>query len=355
MVPEFIMESARNCLSMIRNSSDREEVLENIAAVSEEIKNGYFENSLFDRPDEIIYNFIDLLDQISFELKDNLPAESGLREALFDNLLIKVTIICEGITDPDAYRSSLERREITQEDLPVIRLNDMTDLIPRLLSTFSENPDLQKPIIKTFLRFRISDLINFYYNIASGSYCYEMKLLAIIGLKLYSKNFTRWNSFYGSNTVFNEAVDLIENYNCGDTTFPETENIYFMLYTLFCIELTIDTIPHVYSDRVLNFLYAASLKKNTESHNFLTQTAISSIIMMMNNSQLESIIKNSELIKKFIHLLDTLPYENLSMINERLKFYRSGIIDSVNNLFLAGKLKLNETSSNMVKYFCLNI
>ena len=111
--------------------------------------------------------FLRLLDQIVFELTENLPADASVREYIIDDLHARLSIYLDVFSGKETYACNLNKRLLTHEDTVIIRQCGLGEYLPLLLAEFNEQPVLRKSILRCLLSFDSSDLLNFYYNVAS--------------------------------------------------------------------------------------------------------------------------------------------------------------------------------------------
>lgn len=143
------------------------------------------DGEILQTPDPVSSAFVELLDQIVFEMDENGEARGGkVEEYILDDLYKRLKIflsLCEGL---DSYRKKLNFRVITADDALIISHYSLTDLVATLMSEFFEEPHLRFPILHAMVSFESEDLVGFLYEIARGKYDTDLRVLALIGLHM---------------------------------------------------------------------------------------------------------------------------------------------------------------------------
>lgn len=341
----------------IQNSSDsKEKALIAIADRAELFFCGTIHSYPLIQFNGITFHFIDLIDQILFEVRENYPIDSSVREAIFENLLLRLTVLSEALLSTEQYSKNIQSRKFIYEDTVIIKSCGLANLNDILISAFHEYPDLQKHILKAIVSVGSSELTNFYYQIASGSYCYELRLLALLGMKKNGNTALKPETFQAHNIFFNEAVADIIKLNLNNLFEKSPDNYFTDLFELNCAELNLEIFN---TDFQLNKLLSridAVLKIHRKDSNFSEIAAqVSNILLFFSVSQFETIIKCNDLMKIFLSIMEVLPQENAIFINRRIVAFKAGISITINDLFTSGKIKFSETNSNAIKYMTLDI
>lgn len=184
---DWIGEFADSCLSAIGSASSKIEVLNLVAGlVSPRIDE--YRRHVLENPDEISLNLVDLLDQIVFELAENIPADATVQEYIIDDLYARMSVYLDILAGRETYASNLNKRYITREDTLVIRQCRMKEFVPLLMSEYYEQPALQRPLLHALLSFDGDDLLNFYYDIAKEADSADIRALSLVGLKSSGQN-----------------------------------------------------------------------------------------------------------------------------------------------------------------------
>ncbi len=232
---------AAQCYEHVNTSTSRHEALSSIALTATKTLGGYFGSLNLENPDEISMNFIELLDQIVFEIEENDSGEANIREYIIDDLYQRVSIYLEILKDPDLYRKGLGTRLFCHEDTVIIRHYQMRDYIPDLLREFHEQPNLQKAIIKCLLAFNAEDLLNFYYQVIQGRYCMEIKALSLIGLRGFSSRFSNWHKLKATDDETASLISYVEGFDIENISKnPLPFDLNTLYYTINFIELSLD-------------------------------------------------------------------------------------------------------------------
>ena len=158
-------------------------------------------------------SFIGLLDQIVFEMTENLPADAAVREYVIDDLFARLNIYLDVYSGRETYACNLNKRLLTHEDTIIIRQCRLKEYVPLLISEFSEQPLLQKSIIRCLVSFDSDELLEFYYTIACEPGASDVKSMALVGLKKFGSVFRRWDlagpgeEAYGRLVAYAKAFD----------------------------------------------------------------------------------------------------------------------------------------------------
>lgn len=347
---------AADFLEITRRSSSKEEALKSVADHASEafsISTGIFPSEDFDR---VSFHFMDLIDRVVFELKENYPSSPAVRDSIFDNLFDRLILFCEALYDINIYRTNLFSRKLYFEDTVIISCFSLSEFNSYLAGSFEEYPDLQKPVVKTLLKTGSQNETQFFYNTASGNFCYELRILGLIGLKLKAENNIQWNCIKAENPLFKQAVEYIRSVDTAVLFDEPYENIFITLFALYYADLTCNLFSTEKKLlKLLNFLKnSLNSDKNSSSYTDIPLT-VADIILFLSDSQFEMIINDTTLMKLLIEILDNLPQDNSVYISRRLGRFRTGIASSINGLFQSGRLNFSDTASNAIRYISLDI
>ena len=347
---------AADFLEITSRSSSKEEALRGVADHASEafsISTGIFPSEDFDR---VSFHFMDLIDRVVFEIKENYPSSPAVRDSIFDNLFDRLILFCEALYDINIYRTNLLSRKLYFEDTVIISCFSLSEFNSYLTGSFEEHPDLQKSIVKTLLRTGTSNETQFFYNTASGSFCYELRILGLMGLKLKSENNIQWNCIKAENPLFKQAVEHIRTLDTNLLFDEPHENIFITLFALYYAEVTCSLFSTEKKLlKLLSYLkHSINSDRNNSSYADIPST-VSDIILFLTDSQFEMIIENTPLMKLLIEILDNLPQDNSVYISRRLGRFRTGIASSINGLFQSGSLNFSDTASNAIRYISLDI
>jgi hypothetical protein len=346
------------CYDLIQSVPSKKEALDIIASEATRQFGAYFGPVILQSPDEISVNFIELLDQIVFEMDENRNNGDNIHEYMADDLYLRITLYLEAIKDINLYLNSLMNRVLCADDMIIIRHYRMREYMPLLLKEFSEQPNMQKHIIKCMLTFESDDLLNFYYQIVHGSYCMEIKALALIGLKSMTTAFTRWDRLKNSDDELVSLISYVEGFdprNLEKNALPYEINSLFFVINF--IELKHESISF---KRVRNWMlnvFKTFLFINIGASSSVYSSiyrSISNILMRMDNDVLKSFMNNDHDLAAFVSFIDLFPRAIFDRITIKLDLMDREFVHSVNDLISSGKVNVDEVNSNIQSYLVWN-
>ena len=213
-------------------SPTKEKALEKIANLVKAELGDYITPDILSSSDELQAGFIELLDQIVFETSENTQAENKIREYIFEDLYLRLTIYLDIFSDRDSYKRGLGSRMLTNEDTIIIKKYYMDEFIPLLMSEYYDQPALQKSILKALLVFDSEQLLNFYYQIAGQESCHEVKIFSLLGLKTSTPKFANWRHIVTDDERINSLIDYVKSFDLSD---PGKNTIPEELFTIFFV------------------------------------------------------------------------------------------------------------------------
>jgi hypothetical protein len=346
-----LLDFANSCREKIKSASSKLEALQLIAdAASNRLEE--YQYSVAAHPDEISVNFIRLLDQVVFELTENLPADASVREYIIEDLYSRLNIYLDVFSGRETYACNLNKRLLAHDDTIVIRQCGLEEYLPLLVSEYNEQPLLQKSIIRCLLSFDSGDLLNFYYKVASEAGPLDVKSMALVGLKKFGPVFRRWDlagtddQSYARLVAYVKAFDGIELQKNGVP--DELHTLMFVIQyiesnfeavvnerTLGWIMTVVGTIPGIgYYNSFLNDLY----------------DSLCSIMLYAGIENLKLVLRDDDLAKALFVAVDFLPREYFDRISPMLSVMGDELIHRVSTLLASGKIKPDERESNILGF-----
>lgn len=351
-----LLKIAGRCYDLLQSAPSKKDALRKISITATREFGDYFGPIILQDPNEISVNFIELLDQIVFEMDENHSGEDNIREYIIDDLYARINIYLEIFKDIDLYKQGLSKRIFCADDTIIIRHFKMREYIPDILKEFQEQPNLQKPILKCLLTFQADDLLNFYYQIAQGIYCIEIKSLALIGLKGFNSKFTNWHKLKTSDDELASLISYIESFEPADI---HTNALPYDLNTLFFVINFIE--QHrtgIINNKTVYWIYSVFktfLHINIENSFFTSIFAsVSNILISMESEYIKRFAEREEELISFIYFLDILPRSIFDRITVKLDALEKDFIQKVNEIISAGKITLDEVNSNTISYLLWN-
>ena len=333
------------CKKILDSDKPKIEQLTNIADLA---KSAIHDSNISISPEfwtTISSGFIDLLDQIIFEM--DAPS---FQEYIIDDMLIKLSIYIDALTDISKYKKDFMYRPFSPEDAKIISFHSLSDLIPNMLTEFEQLPHLRKYIAKSLLSFNLPNLIPFYSDIIQGDYCIETKAYALSGIKKSEISEEILNNILETvpSALIHYALDfdaqeLIKN------EMPYTlETIYF---TVVIIQLESDILYK--QQNFIWFLNIAQCLKEFRRDNpehIALFSIITEIFLSLSPYNLKKFLDNEEALKKFVILIDLLPREEFDKMISFLDTLGNKFTNSINRLIETKKLELDKARSNIFSY-----
>ncbi len=343
---------AVRCYDSIENTESKQDALKQISGTASSVFGDYFGVNILQTIDEISVRFVELLDQIIFEIEENNNVEARIRDYISNDLYDRVIIYLEAYRDIELYRKNLQGRLITEEDLVVISHYRLSDYVPLLMKEYYEQPALQKTILKKLVQFESDDLLNFFYTVAKEKNCIEVIVLALIGLKKNENRFSNWHQLKSEDEDFNNLVDYIKSFNMtslSDNYLPG--GMYTLIAVFFILELNVDTISSQeeisWMIEVLSTLFNIQLD---DTNIYTLQLCVSNILIYFDLERLKNILVSDDILKSFIYLIEFLPQELFSRITFKLSLLGEDFLLNMKKILDSDKVKLSKSDSNMMTF-----
>jgi hypothetical protein len=349
---------ASRCRSIMSSQLHPEELLKIMADTATAAFGEYFSPRILQDPDEISVNFIELLDQIVFEVDENIPSlpiDENIRDYIMDDLYVRINIYIDIFTGIDTYKANLKKRILTHDDTEVIRYYNMDEYITLLINEYDEQPALKESILRALLSFEGHNLINFYYRVANDESLPQSKILAFMGLKQSGSRFSNWDLLKTENSDYRDVITYIEEFDSGAIgSNGICSDFGSLLFTINYIELNIKKLR----DPLIIGWVAEILKKVLEKGNGSTYfpriyNLVSNIFMFAREEFLKNFSQCDEHLVAFIEIIDTLPWEFFDRIRAKLFVMGDDFQTRVNNLIESDKISLNEGDSNTMSFLLL--
>jgi hypothetical protein len=346
-----LLDFANSCREIIKTSSTKLEALQLIADTASNRLEEY-QYSVAANPDEISVNFIRLLDQIVFELTENLPADSSVREYIIEDLYARLGIYLDVFSGKETFACNLNKRLLTHEDTIVIRQCGLGEYLPLLLAEFNEQPLLRKSIIRCLLTFESGDLLNFYYNVAGEPGALDVKCMALVGLKKFGPLFRKWDlaaaddQAYGRLVAYAKAFDgdeLQNNMVPGD--------LHSLMFVIQYIESNFST---VVNERTLGWIMSVigAIPGIGYYNSYLNDLydSLCAIMLYAGVENLKQVLKDDTMAKELFVAVDFLPREYFDRISPMLSVMGDELIHRVSTMMASGTIRPDERESNLLGF-----
>ncbi|HOO71245.1 MAG TPA: hypothetical protein PK926_05740 [Spirochaetota bacterium] len=317
----------------------------------------YFAPDILAEPNTISIHFIELLDQIAFEISQNKNREESINEYIIEDLFSRLNIFLDVYQGVDLYRKNLIKRNLHYEDTVIIRYFKIDEAVQRLLSDFNEHPDLQKDILRTLISFESDELLHFFYRTFKEEISIELKILALAGLKTMCTPFSNWSQLKKEFSDLKEIIDEIRSFNCADISknkIPSNiDSCYFVssyiesnaaalvkggntawIFTFFSQILGLD--------EKSNFYYAEMCKSATY------------VILSIKPEIMKEALENMAVLTNFISIIDRLPLDQFNRIKSKISFIFNEYSPNIKKLFSSGSIVSDPNQSNTINFFFIN-
>jgi hypothetical protein len=346
-----IHDFALSCYDIVKSTPSKQSALNMIADFASPHLKEYFIATL-KNPDEITMNFIDLLDQIIFEIAENIHFDDPVHEYIIEDLYARLGYYLDIFRGRETYIGNANKRIITHEDTIIIRQHHIAEFVPVLITEYFEQPILRKPILRALIAFGAEDLLNLYYNIAKDEACIEEKILALIGLKRFGSKFNFSHLHSPENAECAGLIEYAESFDCNNlVSNVSPRDIYMLLFSLNYVEFHVgpgmDVPVLTWILRILQpFLRIDYCGMSIADF----YRSVSNIFLFTCPDILGKLLHDEELTIALIRVLDFFPGEFFYKLAVKLSLVRLDFIRAVNHVTLRGKIELNEYESNTMNY-----
>ncbi len=358
ITPQHLSEVAQECYNLFHVHENRKEILRSISDRVSDSFGDFLNPYLLSNPDNLSIGFIELLDQILFEMEEvqNVQDEK-IEEYIIDDLTQRLESYLYVFHDLDEYKKNLKERIPNFEDILIIKHYHMKEMIPMLMSEFFEQPNIRSSLLKALVCFKDDDLLPFFYEIAKNEHDAELKTLAIIGLKNFDGKFSNWSQLgMEGDPYYQDFISHTCSFNSGHLPeiTPDQVNLNILLFHILYIELHL-----IYKIDVMNYKWIIevlhSLSMHTIENLILLGSiyhSISNIITRIHCDTLKETLSiyYPELVRIFIEFIDSLPVEIFDRIMNLIDHLGESFVSQVERSLASGEIMLNRKSSNLLGY-----
>lgn len=306
--------------------------------------------AILERPDPVSMAFVELLDQIVFEISEPADSEGGrVEEYILGDLYRRLEVFLCLNRGMEQYRTNLHSRAITTDDALIIRHYSLADLIPTLMSEFFEQRHLRFPILRAMISFRTEDLIGFFYEIARGEYENDLRVLAVIGLNgSDNSRFDGWEMLGGAGDADFSA--LISHVSGEPGSEPASGCV--LLFRVVEIELAAGRMEDPADCRAMILALHDILRHDlgTVSLKSRIYESLSRILGLMKCDCMRGLLLDEENLRHFIYLADGVPAELFERVSRLLEFLGGEVMMAMERLVADGDVHLDERSSQLSAY-----
>jgi len=304
----------------------------------------------------IVRNFIELADQVRFELEEsNSYHNNSVESYIIDNLYKRAEAYIDLFQGDDVYCRNITARLLTVEDLVIIREKQLSSLVPYCVSEFYEQPSFRFEILTCLLAFQNEELVHFFYEVVKNEVEPDLKIVSLLGLHQSGKRFSNWKNLSG---VGDEEFDTLVRHAAGmknelKLSKPmNLENRYILFFTLLYIDHVLDPEKYyVFRGEIFDVLTEASDMGNETGQLQLRMLhSVRSILGKMPSVSLKKIIQQDDDILILLRVLENLPIEIFDRVLRSLRIPREELTRSVEKLVDRNSINLDDHHSNMLAY-----
>ncbi len=347
---------AARCCGRFREITSKRDALRMIAETASGELGGFLNAGVLADPDDVAIGFIELLDQIIFEMSEENAGKDGrVEEYILDDLYQRIEVYLDLFAGMDVYGKNLHGRMINRDDTVIIRHYRLSEFIPVLTSEFYEQPGLRKPIVHALMFFTHEDLLNLFYEIAKGEYEVDLKIPALAGLKNNRSTFYNWNYLKGQgDQKFDDLITFITAGQNGKEApgSASSENAYILYFRILQLELLLEgSVEYRHCRMMIEVLNGIS-RYNMEAVPFKNDIyeSLSRILNKMHRESMRKFFADENYLASFMYLIDSLPMEVFDRIILAVEGLGEEFISSVKHLISKGKLQLDEKNSKLSGY-----
>lgn len=345
-----------DCYSMLGPTASRSETLKNAAERAIAQFGDYITPGDLNLTDEIQIIFVELLDQIVYEFRENSEYDSNINDYIIDDLYSRLVLILEALNNKEQYLKNLKNRTLYHDDLTIIKKMGLSEVVPVLVTESEDITDLQIPIAKTLLSFTDNLFLDYYYNMFRNSQSGFLKALSLLGLKYSSSKGLNWRALREAANGMAELVRYAEEFNLDELNknrFPGTcEECTLALLHVETVIQKIHDNPDI--EWILMILNSAPQYNFDKTWLAEIHIMMGNILLGMDVKLLEKILKDEKKLISAACLIDRLPKNIFNRITGRLDELGMEFIFNLNSVIEKKKVPVNSYNSNIISYLCLN-
>lgn len=351
-----IENSLRDYLSIITSTPSRSEALNSIAALGIKQFGEYITPGSLNLTDEIQINYIEILDQIIFELGGESDTGTEIRDYIIDDLYSRFTLTVEALTDCEKYKVNLKNRPLYTEDLIIIRRKKLSEFVPLLISESEDITNLEKNIAKTLIYFTDTVHLDFFYNLFRHSASGFIKSAALLGLKYNENKGLNWDSVREISNGLKKAVEFAENFDFENLNINRLpENMEEMTFTLLHIEKNIGYYRNTSDiNWILSVFGIVPLLNFENSWYNEVNISLSNILIQIDIDLMRETLKDESVLIRVTNFIDYLPRNIFNRLTGRLDLMGAEFIYNLNLVIEKKKKSMDAYNSNILTYISWN-
>lgn len=351
---------AEKCFTLIQQAPSKVNALQSISDYVVATLGSYIPPDILAEPDEISLHFIELLDQVLFEITENSHKNTNIHDYIINDLYNRALSLIEVFHDIELYKKNLLKRNLQYEDTIIIKNLRINEFIDKLIIAFDENPDLQKYILIALNSLDISQsdrVLGFYYRVYKESSSEDIHIQSLIGLKKIENLFKNWKGLKQKTPELVPVIDFAYSFSWFKTEKPSFPSDLNVLYFIFhYIESNCHNISGQSNiNRLINTLkYLAYIHESDNKLAIDIYRAVTNIILNTNNNDLQLILENANVLTNFISILDNIPLDYFNRIKTKISMIIDNYTSHIKSLFSSGTFAIAPEHSNIMNYLFLS-
>jgi len=347
-----IEDRIRNYFLLSRMTVSRSEILRKAAEMAVSDFGDYITPGNLKLCDEIHIIFVELLDQIVYEFRENNEYDTNIKDYIVDDLYLRLIFILEALENPAHYLVNLRNRALFYDDLVIIKRMNMPETVSVLVSEFEDFTHLQIPIITTLLRFTPELNLEFLYNAYRNSASGFIRAAALLGLKYSSDRGLNWETVRDASG----SADYAEGFNLASLNgnpLPrcKEEMTFALLHTA-------NVIREIDSAEDINWILELlnSYQNYTYENACLTEinNTLGNIIIGIDTGMFEETLQNEKKLINMARFIDRLPNSIFNRITGKLDDLGLEFRFNLNSVIEKKKVPVSDYNSNIISYLCLS-
>ncbi len=341
-------------LDILRDTPARLEALVAVGRLIEREFGERLDITAYDGLGDLDVAFVEVLDQILFELNADTGASGGIDEYIVDDLYTRAQAFFLIERGPEHYRKNLHERAITLDDPIIIRHHRLAEFVPRLTAEFAEYPNLRCAILKTLLTFDDDLLLPFYYDIVMGDGDTALKIMALIGLHQCRSRFGNWRTI--ARTADDELNALVAYVQAFDPSQPADggalERPYPLVFTLMFLEQQCITGSDALDFERLFATLCATVRSRAavqQLYPHLHET-IASIFMHIAPDTLSALLDDKRTLLTFLKVVDLFPLEGFEKILVVINRLGPRFLKTAERTIAAGEVQFEKSGPTLIGY-----
>lgn len=350
-------EITKTYYDVLKSITSRSEALKNIAEKATNDFGEFITPGSLNLTDEVDINFIELLDQIIYEFRENTDCESNIRDYIIDDLYSRIFIYLESCNSIRLYMQNIKNRPLTTDDLLIIKNRKLTQTIPLLIAEYEEITLLQKPIIKALLHLPGDYPADFFLNACFSTPHGFIRSASVLGLTYAGIDIQ--NRTIEEKMMQDESPDCIAELIGYAAQFNFNEiwenrapaNREEITFALLHIEKNIHTLSDNRSiNWILDILNLVPAMNFENSWLYEINTAMSNIILNIDISGIKEYLKNEERMMRTINFIDLFPKNIFNRLTGQLDSLGIEFHYRLNSIMEKKDFRSGDPDSNMLNY-----